>query len=186
MFSFLLATGRLFFTQGSRLLTRKNDSIASSDIATSAVRHGACKITHLFNAMPQLHHRDPTIIGLLGASPHVSSPPTRPALKLASGSGPSAPAQNAGVAHEEQTGHAEAIDTTETPPQTPLYSLSVATTMSSSDIETSLSLPSKKGSRTELHVEEGDVAEVAFVRPFYGMIVDGIHSHPNSVRVGLF
>ncbi|KDQ28215.1 carbohydrate esterase family 9 protein [Pleurotus ostreatus PC15] len=70
-------------------------SVATSDIATGAVQHGARLITHLFNAMPQLHHRDPSIIGLLGASPHLSSSP----------------------------------------------------------------------------------------RPFYGLIVDGIHSHPNSVRL---
>ncbi|KAF9807916.1 hypothetical protein IEO21_08011 [Rhodonia placenta] len=55
-------------------------SIASTDIATQAVYHGARLITHLFNAMPQLHHRDPSIIGLLGASPHLSTP--RPFYEL--------------------------------------------------------------------------------------------------------
>ncbi|ETW74854.1 carbohydrate esterase family 9 protein [Heterobasidion irregulare TC 32-1] len=65
-------------------------SIATTDIATAAVRRGARLITHLFNAMPQLHHRDPSIIGLL---------------------------------------------------------------------------------------------DMTFERPFYEMIVDGIHSHPNSVRL---
>ncbi|KNZ74902.1 Putative N-acetylglucosamine-6-phosphate deacetylase [Termitomyces sp. J132] len=65
-------------------------SVASSEVATTAVRYGAGIITHLFNAMPQLHHRDPSIIGLL---------------------------------------------------------------------------------------------DMAFVRPFYGLIVDGVHSHPNSVRL---
>ncbi|EED82609.1 candidate n-acetylglucosamine-6-phosphate deacetylase from carbohydrate esterase family CE9 [Postia placenta Mad-698-R] len=55
-------------------------SIASTDIATQAAYHGARLITHLFNAMPQLHHRDPSIIGLLGASPHLSTP--RPFYEL--------------------------------------------------------------------------------------------------------
>ncbi|KIM82614.1 carbohydrate esterase family 9 protein [Piloderma croceum F 1598] len=69
-------------------------SIATIDLATTAVQNGANLITHLFNAMPQLHHRDPSIIGLLG-----------------------------------------------------------------------------------------QVADLSFERPFYEMIVDGIHSHPNSVRL---
>jgi N-acetylglucosamine-6-phosphate deacetylase len=34
-------------------------SIASTNIAATAVKYGARLITHLFNAMPQLHHRDP-------------------------------------------------------------------------------------------------------------------------------
>ncbi|KAH7905823.1 hypothetical protein BJ138DRAFT_1017178 [Hygrophoropsis aurantiaca] len=85
-------------------------SIATTDIATAAVKNGARCITHLFNAMPQLHHRDPSIIGLLGASPYLSTP-----------------------------------------------------------ISTYAPFPS--ATLTE------------FERPFYEIIVDGIHSHPNSVRL---
>ena len=136
--------------------------------------------------MPQLHHRDPTIIGLLGASPHLSSPfsplPPYPSPKSAAGSVSNASIPNNGVV-PSLTGHAEAIDTTVTPPQTPLYASSAVMTISTSGIETPLLLPSRKESRTELHLEKGEVADMAFVRPFYGMIVDGIHSHPNSVRV---
>lgn len=46
-----------------------------------------------------------------------------------------------------------------------------------------LGLPERKGSRSELHLDKGQVADMAFERPFYELIVDGIHSHPNSVRV---
>ena len=41
-------------------------SDASVELATKAINDGSRFITHLFNAMPQLHHRDPGVIGLLG------------------------------------------------------------------------------------------------------------------------
>ena len=52
----------------------------------------------------------------------------------------------------------------------------------SSDAIIPLNVSIKK-SRPSLHLEKGQIADMAFERPYYGLIVDGIHCHPNSVRV---
>ncbi|KAK7057577.1 carbohydrate esterase family 9 protein [Favolaschia claudopus] len=132
-------------------------SVASSDIATNAVIQGARLITHLFNAMPQLHHRDPSIIGLLGASPHISSSNT-PTEGFRTSS-PHSAAALSGITSEAFDYHSG--------PASPVLK----------------PVMSRVGSRTELHLDKGQIADMAFDRPHYGIIVDGIHSHPNSVRL---
>jgi len=66
--------------------------------------------------------------------------------------------------------HSEALDNRETPPQTLVLAASATHA-------------ADKISRLRLHLEKGQVADLEFERPFYELIVDVIHSHPNSIRV---
>jgi N-acetylglucosamine-6-phosphate deacetylase len=155
-------------------------SIATTDVATEAVRRGARLITHLFNAMPQLHHRDPSIIGLLGTSPHINAPfspitTTPTAFTSSLPASPGSPISNSTTSSHASLRtttkpQSEAFDDHVTPPQTPMLA---ATRVAD------------KVPRLGLHLEKGQVADLEFDRPFYELIVDGIHSHPNSIRVYL-
>ena len=122
----------------------------------------------------QLHHRDPSIIGLLDASPHIS-PPSSPATSSpTSPASPASPILSARIPSSQVSlrtttkPQSEAFDDHETPPQSPMLAASRV---------------AGRVPRLGLHLEKGQVADLEFERPFYELIVDGIHSHPNSVRV---
>ncbi|PPQ64933.1 hypothetical protein CVT26_015652 [Gymnopilus dilepis] len=154
-------------------------SVASTDIATEAVQRGARLITHLFNAMPQLHHRDPSIIGLLGASPHLASPTAITAQLPCTFTAEPVPLLELPEAHGNNASkgpvleHAsEAFEHANVLTRKPTL---IATKPPRSQ--------TKPQTRPTLHLDKGYVADMTFERPYYGIIVDGIHCHPNSVRL---
>jgi N-acetylglucosamine-6-phosphate deacetylase len=147
-------------------------SIATSDIAVEAVKNGARLITHLFNAMPQLHHRDPSIIGLLGASPHLHLGAKDPVIESAV----TAHAIQAKKLKAEviEAARSEAFDDIQTPPQSPVLAAQHRNISLISPLPSGIASP---------RARKGTLSGRSFERPFYEMIVDGIHSHPHSVRV---
>lgn len=46
---------------------------ADYDTAMAAIQNGVCHATHLFNAMPAYHHRDPGVVGAVFDSPEVTA-----------------------------------------------------------------------------------------------------------------
>lgn len=161
-----------FTSRGIIFSTGHSD--ATFEQAQDALRAGSKMVTHMFNAMRPFGHRDVGIFGLLGQQPSRPTTPTQSPRQLTPTSSPtirSTPAKRP-----------------TTPPQQfslPKRALSNGSTRTSTP-RSSLDSPRRRSSpRSSLSISTSitSIPDPAPEPPFFGLISDGIHLSPPTLKI---
>lgn len=149
-------------------------SDATFEQAQDALQAGSNMVTHMFNAMRPFGHRDVGIFGLLGQQPSRPTTPTQSPKQLTPTSSP--------------TIRSTVTKRPSTPPQQfslPKRALSNSSTRTPTP-RSSLDSPRRKSSpRSSLSISTSitSLPDPAPVPPFFGLISDGIHLSPPTVKI---
>lgn len=133
---------------------------ATLDQCKSAIRNGARCITHLFNAMPAFHHREPSVIGVLTMRERIQLPDVKPnSYSVTNGhcNGTSPSVHNS---NKQTNGYAQ------------MNGFAVHTNGFSS-----------KGNEIKSTDEDVDKEQTLPDKLFYGIISDGVHTHESAVAM---
>lgn len=130
--------------------------------ASAAITSGATMVTHMFNAMRPFGHRDPGIFGLLGSAP----------------SRPSTPLTSRPSSRHDSHPPSPTLASTSSKRSTPRSSLSISSTPATLPISPPELTTSPTTQRTP-----PPLPSPASLQPYYGLISDGIHLSPASLKI---
>lgn len=184
------------------IVTSIGHTNATLSTAQAAVDSGANMITHLFNAMPPLHHREPGVLGLLGPAAPASQPPSATgAAAMPSGHGPAAVsnpiargtaaesaaasfgADSAAVTSRSQLEFLKPSPSVTSPSDVtaarPTATAAANSTSTGSSVTNHTAMSSTGGQAFASSSAASSAARV----PYYGLITDGVHVHPSAISM---
>lgn len=163
------------------VLVSMGHSSATAEEGEAGIAAGATMVTHLFNAMSGFHHRDPGLVGLLGRQcSRSAAAPVGPLTHSLPGTDASSPGDSGSAdSRQEHLSVPAGSDSGSFRRRPALVPAPTGALACADDGESCRNLILRPP-----RLDHGStVALPATRRPWYSIIVDGIHAHPFSVTM---